>query len=98
MPVLQSFLSLIHSFRLNLSLSYNHERYGEGQTGIPLPSDPGIANGDIFLSGIIEKQQAYQAQLSYTKSPQCEISAGITRENIKNKDNDMGANENNTYM
>jgi len=63
-----------------------------------LPSDPVIANEDIFLSGIIEKQQAYQAKLSYTISPQWEISAGITRENINNKDNNIGANENNTYM
>ena len=86
------------SDKLNLSLSYTHERHGEGQTGIPLPSDPVIANEDIFLSGIIEKQQAYQAQLSYTISPQWEILASITRENINNKDNNMGATENNTYM
>lgn len=96
----QLYLELTHrlSDKFNLSLSYNHERHGEGQTGIPLPSDPVIANENIFLSGIIEKQQAYQVQLSYTISPQWEISAGITRENINNKDNNIGANENNTYM
>ena len=96
----QLYLELTHNLsdRLNLSLSYTHERHGEGQTGIPLPSDPMIANEDIFLSGIIEKQQAYQAQLSYTISPQWEISAGITRENIKNKDNNIGIDEKNTYF
>ncbi|HHE64920.1 MAG TPA: hypothetical protein ENL09_02750, partial [Bacteroidetes bacterium] len=88
----QLYLKLTHNLsdRLNLSLSYNQERHGEGQAGIPLPSDPVIANEDIFLSGIIEKQQSYQAKLSYTISPQWEISAGITRENIKNKDNNIG--------
>jgi predicted porin len=64
--------------------------------GIPLPSDPIIANENIFLSGIIEKQQAYQAEISYTISPQWELSASATLENIKNKDNTIGENENNT--
>ena len=86
------------SDRLNLSLSYTHERHGEGQVGIPLPSDPVVANENIFLSGIIEKQQAYQVEISYTISTQWELSAGITRENIKNKDNNSGVNENNTYL
>jgi len=96
----QLYLELAHNLsdRLNLSLSYTHERHGEGQTGIPLASDPVIANENIFLSGIIEKQQAYQAQLSYTISPQWEISAGVIRENIKNKDNNLGTNEKNTYF
>jgi len=96
----QLYLELTHhlSDRLNLSLSYNQERHGEGQIGIPLPSDPIIANENIFLSGIIEKQQAYQAQLSYAISPQWEISAGITWENIKNKDNNIGVDEKNTYL
>ena len=96
----QLYLELTHNLsdRLNLSLSYNQERHGEGQTGIPLPSDPMIANENIFLSGIIEKQQAYQAQLSYTISPQWEISAGVTRENIKNKDNNIGIDKKNTYF
>jgi len=96
----QLYLELTHNLseRLNFSLSYNQERHGEGQEGIPLPSDPVIANEDIFLSGIIEKQQAYQAQLSYTISPQWEISAGITRENIKNKDNNLGTDKKNTYF
>ncbi|MBA7529686.1 hypothetical protein ES705_21884 [subsurface metagenome] len=96
----QLYLELTHhlSDKFNLSLSYTHERHGEGQVGVPLPSDPVVANEDIFLSGIIEKQQAYQAKLSYTISPQWEISASITRENINNKDNNMGATENNTYL
>ncbi|MBA7542753.1 hypothetical protein ES705_35077 [subsurface metagenome] len=96
----QLYLELTHylSDRLNLSLSYNQERHGEGQIGIPLPSDPVIANENIFLSGIIEKQQAYQVQLSYTISPQWEISAGITWEDINNKDNNIGVDEKNTYL
>jgi len=96
----QLYLELTHhlSDRLNLSLSYKQERHGEGQMGIPLPSDPVIANENIFLSGIIEKQQAYQAELSYTISPQWEISASISRENIKNKDNNIGVDEKNTYF
>ena len=81
-------------------MSYNQERHGEGQIGIPLPSDPVIANENIFLSGIIEKKQAYQAEISYTISPQWELSASATLENIKNKDNNIGIgqNENNTYF
>jgi len=96
----QLYLKLTHNLsdRLNLSLSYNQERHGEGQAGIPLPSDPVIANENIFLSGIIEKQQAYQAKLSYTISPQWEISASITQENIKNKDNNIGVDEKNAYF
>lgn len=96
----QLYLELTHrlSDKFNLSLSYNQERHGEGQIGIPLPSDPVIANENIFLSGIIEKQQAYQAEISYTISPQWEFSAGVTWENIKNKDNNLGVNENNTYF
>jgi hypothetical protein len=93
-------LELTHrlSDKFNFSLSYTHERHGEGQVGIPLPPDPVVANENIFLSGIIEKQQAYQAQLSYTISSQWEISASITRENIKNKDNSLGTDKNNTYF
>lgn len=96
----QLYLELTHrlSDKFNLSLSYNQERHGEGQIGIPLPSDPVIANENIFLSGIIEKQQAYQTELSYTISPQWEFSAGVTWENIKNKDNNLGVNENNAYF
>jgi hypothetical protein len=96
----QLYLELTHhlSDRLNLSLSYNQERHGEGQIGIPLPSDPIIANENIFLSGIIEKQQAYQAQLSYAISPQWEFSVGAIWENIKNKDNNIGVDEKNTYL
>ena len=96
----QLYLELTHrlSDKLNLSLSYNHQRHGEGQTGIPLPSDPVIANENIFLSGIIEKQQAYQTEISYSISPQWEFSAGVTWESIKNKDNNLGVNENNTYF
>jgi hypothetical protein len=96
----QLYLELTHhlSDRLNLSLSYNQERHGEGQIGIPLPSDPVIANENIFLSGIIEKQQAYQAKLSYTMSPQWEFSLGAIWENIKNKDNNIGVDEKNTYL
>lgn len=96
----QLYLGLTHrlSDKFNLSLSYNQERHGEGQTGIPLPSDPVIANENIFLSGIIEKKQAYQAEVSYTISPQWEFSAGVTWESIKNKDNNMGVNEKNTYF
>jgi hypothetical protein len=96
----QLYLELTHNLsdRLNLSLSYNQERHGEGQAGIPLPPDPVIANENIFLSGIIEKQQAYQAQLSYTISSQWEILASITRENIKNKDNNIGIDEKNAYF
>ncbi|MDO9555014.1 MAG: capsule assembly Wzi family protein, partial [Atribacterota bacterium] len=96
----QLYLELTHrlSDEFNLSLSYTHERHGEGQVGIPLPSDPIIANENIFLSGIIEKQLAYQAEISYTMSPQWELSAGITWESIKNKDNNMGVNGKNTYL
>lgn len=96
----QLYLELTHrlSDKFNLSLSYNHERHGEGQVGIPLPSDPEIANENIFLSGIIEKQQAYQAEISYTVSPQWELSASATLENIENKDNTIGEKENNTYF
>ena len=96
----QLYLELTHNLsdRLNLSLSYNQERHGEGQIGIPLPSDPIIANENIFLSGIIEKQQAYQVQLSYTISPQWEFSVGTIWENIKNKDNNIGVDEKNTYL
>lgn len=96
----QLYLELTHhlSDKLNLSLSYNYERHGEGQVGIPLPSDPVIANENIFLSGIIEKKQAYQAEISYTISPQWELSASATLENIENKDNNFGESENNTYF
>lgn len=96
----QLYLEATHrlSDKFNLSLSYTHERHGEGQIGIPLPSDPVIANENIFLSGIIEKQQAYQAEISYTMSPQWELSVSATLENIKNKDNNLGVNENNTYL
>jgi hypothetical protein len=88
----QLYLETTHRLtdRLNLSLSYTHERHGEGQVGIPLPSDPVVANENIFLSG--------QVEISYTISTQWELSAGITRENIKNKDNNPGINENNTYL
>ena len=96
----QLYLELTHrlSDKFNLSLSYNHQRHGEGQAGIALPSDPVVANENIFLSGIIEKKKAYQAGISYTMSPQWELSAGVTWESIKNKDNDSGTNENNTYL
>jgi hypothetical protein len=96
----QLYLELTHNLsdRLNLSLSYNQERHGEGQIGIPLPSDPVIANENIFLSGIIEKQRAYQAKLSYTISPQWEFSVSAIWENIKNKDNNIGVDEKNTYL
>jgi len=96
----QLYLELTHrlSDKFNLSLNYTHERHGEGQVGIPLPSDPIIANENIFLSGIIEKQQAYQAEISYTMSPRWELSASATLENIENKDNTVGENENNTYF
>ena len=96
----QLYLELTHrlSDKFNLSLSYTHERHGEGQVGIPLPSDPEIANENIFLSGIIEKQQAYQAEISYNISPQWALSASATLENIENKDNTLGVNENNTYL
>jgi len=96
----QLYLELTHrlSDKFDLSLSYTHERHGEGQVGIPLPSDPIIANENIFLSGIIEKQQAYQAEISYNISPQWELSASATLENIENKDNTAGENESNTYF
>jgi hypothetical protein len=96
----QLYLELTHNLsdRLNLSLSYNQERHGEGQIGRPLPSDPAIANENIFLSGIIEKQRAYQAKLSYTISPQWEFSVSAIWENIKNKDNNIGVDEKNTYL
>ncbi|MBU4227682.1 MAG: capsule assembly Wzi family protein [Candidatus Atribacteria bacterium] len=96
----QLYLELTHrlSDEFNLSLSYNHQRHGEGQVGTSLPSDPIIANENIFLSGIIEKQQAYQAEISYTMSPQWVLSVSATLENIKNKDNTVGENENNTYF
>ncbi|HCL89932.1 MAG TPA: hypothetical protein DHW70_01195, partial [Candidatus Atribacteria bacterium] len=66
--------------------------------GIPLPHDPDVANENIFLSGILEKRNACQAQVSYTISPQWEFSAGVTWESIENKDNNMGASEKNTYF
>jgi len=96
----QLYLELTHrlSDKFNLSLSYTHERHGEGQVGIPLPSDPEIANENIFLSGITEKQQAYQAEISYTVSPRWALSASAILENIENKDNTVGENENNTYF
>lgn len=96
----QLYLGLTHrlSDKINLSLSYNQERHGEGQTGIPLPSDPVVANENIFLSGILEKRNAYQVEVSYVISPQWEFSAGITWESIKNKDNNVGINEKNTYF
>ena len=96
----QIYLEVNHrlSDKFNLSLSYNHERHGEGQVETVFPSDPVVANENIFLSGIIEKQQAYQAEVSYTMSPQWELSAGVTLENIENKDNTIGENEKNTYF
>ena len=96
----QLYLELTHrlSDEANLSLSYNHQRHGEGQVGIPLPSDPIIANENIFLSGIIEKSQAYQAEISYDISPQWALSASATLENIENKDNTVGENESSTYF
>ena len=96
----QLYLELTHrlSDEVNLSLSYNHQRHGEGQVGTPLPSDPIIANENIFLSGIIEKSQAYQAEISYTMSPRWALSASATLENIENKDNTVGENESNTYF
>jgi hypothetical protein len=96
----QLYLELTHrlSDKFNLSLSYTHERHGEGQVGTVLPPDPVIANENIFLSGIIEKQQAYQAEISYNISPQWELLASATLENIENKDNTVGENENNTYL
>lgn len=96
----QLYLELTHhlSDKFNLSLSYNYERHGEGQVGIPLPPDPIIANENIFLSGIIERKQAYQAEISYTISPYWELSVGITFENVENKDNNLGEVETNTYL
>jgi hypothetical protein len=96
----QLYLELTHrlSDKFDLSLSYTHERHGEGQVGIPLPPDPVIANENIFLSGIIEKQQAYQAEISYTMSPRWALSASATLENIENKDNTVGENESSTYF
>jgi len=96
----QLYLELTHrlSDKLNLSLSYAHERHGEGQVGTPLPSDPVVANENIFLSGIIEKQQAYQAEISYTMSPHWALSASANLENIENKDNTVGETEKNTYF
>jgi len=81
----QLYLELTHrlSDKFNLSLSYTHERHGEGQVGIPLPSDPEIANENIFLSGITEKQQAYQAEISYTVSPRWALSASAILEKYK---------------
>ena len=96
----QLYLELTHrlSDEINLSLSYNHQRHGEGQVGTPLPSDPTIANENIFLSGIIEKSQAYQAEISYTMSPKWALSASATLENIENKDNTVGENESSTHF
>ena len=96
----QLYLELTHrlSDKFNLSLNYTHERHGEGQVGTPLPSDPVIANENIFLSGIIEEQQAYQAEISYNLSPHWALSAGATLKNITNKDNAVGEKENNTYF
>ena len=86
------------SDKLNLSLSYTHERHGEGQAGIPLPSDPIIANENIYLSGIIEKHQTYQAEIFYDLSPRWALSVSAFLENIKNIDNTVGENESNTYF
>jgi len=96
----QLYLELTHrlSDKFNLSLNYTHERHGEGQVGVPLPPDPIIANENIFLSGIIEKQQAYQAEISYDISSRLALSASATLENIENKDNTVGENERNTHF
>jgi len=96
----QFYLELSHQLtdELNLSLSYTGQRHGEGQSGDPLPSDPVIANENIFLSGIIEKSQAYQAEISYNISPTWELSASATMENIQNKDNMIGESENSTSV
>jgi len=94
------YLELTHqlSDKIDLSLSYTHQRHGEGQVGLPLPSDPIMANENIFLSGIIEKKQAYQAEISYEISPQWALSASATLNNIKNIDNMVGEKEKNTYF
>lgn len=96
----QLYLEATHqlSDKFNLSFGYTHERHGEGQTGIPLPSDPEIANENIFLSGIIEKKNAYKAGISYDISPKWDVSGSVTLENIENKDNNLGVSENNTYL
>ena len=96
----QIYLELTHrlSDKFNLSLSYTYERHGEGQVGIALPSDPVVANENIFLSGIIEKKNAYKAGISYDISSRWDIAGSVTLENIENKDNDLGTNENNIYL
>jgi len=96
----QLYLELIHglSDKLNLSLSYNYERHGEGQVGVPLPSDPQVANENIFLSGIIEKDQTFKTEVSYNPSSQWELSASVILEKMENKDNTWGEKENNAYL
>jgi hypothetical protein len=96
----QLYLEVTHqlSDKFNLSFSYTHERHGEGRVGIPSPSDPEIANENIFLSGIIEKRNAYTAGIAYDISPKWDVSGSVTLENIENKDNNLGVSENEAYL
>jgi hypothetical protein len=73
----------------SLQLSYITERHGEGQVGISLPSDPDIANENIFLSGIVQKSNEFLANLDYNISDQWNLSLSGSYKFISNQDNQL---------
>ncbi|MBN2395768.1 MAG: hypothetical protein JXC36_04805 [Candidatus Atribacteria bacterium] len=90
-------LAVKFNYQLNekadLQLSYIHERHGEGQHGISLPSDPVIANQNQFLSGIIEGSDQFLASLSYDLSEDWQLSLTGSFKNIYNQDNQINQNK-----
>jgi hypothetical protein len=72
-----------------LQLNYINERHGEGQYGISLPSDPDIANENIFLSGIVQKSNEFIANLEYNISDDWNLSLSGSYKFISNQDNQL---------
>jgi hypothetical protein len=75
-----------------LELAYIVERHGEGQYGIPLPSDPDIANENQFLSGVLEKSNNWLASIEYDISDDWQLSLTGSYKNTYNQDNQLNQN------
>ncbi len=76
-----------------LQLNYINERHGEGQQGISLPSDPDIAQENIFLSGTVQKTNEFLANLEYNISDQWNLSLSGSYKIISNQDNQLNENQ-----
>jgi len=76
-----------------LQLNYINERHGEGQFGISLPSDPDIANENIFLSGTVQKSNEFLANLKYDISEQWILSLSGSYKYISNQDNQLNEDQ-----